>query len=125
MQGAGISDWDELIVDRSAQPRNGHVVIVLIDGEMGVKLLFTGPAGVVLKVENSVNPDRRVAELSEFRIWGDFAVLSDPRPSGVMCLLAARCGLPVVLTTLTTISTSTTTNINTEPCAANQSILEF
>lgn len=70
MQDAGISDGDELIVDRSVQPRDGHVVIAVIDGEMTVKRLCTGPAGVVLKAENPDYPDLHVAELSDFRIWG-------------------------------------------------------
>lgn len=39
MEGAGISDGDELIVDRSIKPRDGHVVIAVIDGEMTVKRL--------------------------------------------------------------------------------------
>lgn len=70
MQGAGISDGDELIVDRSVKPRDGHVVIAVIDGEMTVKRLSTGPDGVVLKAENPDYPDLRVAELSDFRVWG-------------------------------------------------------
>ncbi len=70
MQGAGISDGDELIVDRSVQPRDGHVVIAVIDGEMTVKRLTTTPHGVVLKAENPDYPDLRVAELSDFRVWG-------------------------------------------------------
>ncbi|MGP5257496.1 LexA family protein [Glutamicibacter ardleyensis] len=70
MQGAGISDGDELIVDRSVQPRDGHVVIAVIDGEMTVKRLSTGPKGVVLKAENPDYPDLHVAELSDFRVWG-------------------------------------------------------
>ncbi|MGO2482716.1 LexA family protein [Glutamicibacter ardleyensis] len=70
MQGAGISDGDELIVDRSVQPRDGHVVIAVIDGEMTVKRLSTTPGGVVLKAENPEYPDLHVAELSDFRVWG-------------------------------------------------------
>lgn len=38
----------------------GHVVIAVIDGEMTVKRLSTGPAGVVLKAENPDYPDLRV-----------------------------------------------------------------
>lgn len=70
MQGAGITDGDELIVDCSVQPRDGHVVIAVIDGEMTVKRLSTGPAVVVLGPENPDYPDLLVAELSDFRIWG-------------------------------------------------------
>ena len=36
---AGISDGDELIVDRSVCAEDGHVVIAVVDGEMTVKRL--------------------------------------------------------------------------------------
>lgn len=39
IQGALISNGDELIVDRSIQPKDGHVVIAVIDGKMTVKRL--------------------------------------------------------------------------------------
>ena len=39
MEGAGIYDGDKLIVDRSIEPRDGHVVIAVVDGEMTVKRL--------------------------------------------------------------------------------------
>lgn len=70
MEGAGISDGDELIVDRSIKPRDGHVVIAVIDGEMTVKRLALSSAGVVLKAENPDYEDITVAELSEMTIWG-------------------------------------------------------
>ncbi|MGA7203843.1 MAG: translesion error-prone DNA polymerase V autoproteolytic subunit [Specibacter sp.] len=70
MQGAGISDGDELIVDRSVQARDGHVVIAVIDGEMTVKRLAITAHGVVLKAENPEYPDIHVPELSELTIWG-------------------------------------------------------
>ncbi|WP_447956490.1 LexA family protein [Vreelandella sp. EE7] len=37
MEGAGIYDGDLLIVDRSLQPRPGHIVIMSIDGEFTCK----------------------------------------------------------------------------------------
>ena len=57
-------------MDRSVRPKDGHVVIAVIDGEMTVKRLSTTPQGVVLKAENPEYPDLLVAELSDFRIWG-------------------------------------------------------
>ena len=70
MQGAGIYDGDELIVDRSIEPRDGHVVIAIVDGEMTVKRLRVTPTGVILQAENATYPDVQVAELSELMIWG-------------------------------------------------------
>lgn len=39
MEGAGISDGDELIVDRALQPRDGSVVIAVVDGELIIRRL--------------------------------------------------------------------------------------
>src|SRR5690625_2869636 len=70
MEGAGIYDGDELIVDRSIEPRDGHVVIAIVDGEMTVKRLQITTTGVVLQAENAEYPDVLVAELSDLVIWG-------------------------------------------------------
>lgn len=70
MEGAGIYDGDELIVDRSIEPRDGHVVIAIVDGEMTVKRLRVTATGVILQAENATYPDVQVAELSELMIWG-------------------------------------------------------
>ncbi len=70
MEGAGIYDGDKLIVDRSIEPRDGHVVVAVVDGEMTVKRLRVTPTGVVLQAENSEYPDVVVAELSDLLIWG-------------------------------------------------------
>lgn len=70
MEGAGIFDGDELIVDRSIEPRDGHVVVAIVDGEMTVKRLHIKNSGVILQAENAAYPDVEVAELSELMIWG-------------------------------------------------------
>lgn len=70
MQGAGIYDGDELIVDRGIEPRDGQVVVAVVDGEMTVKRLRVTPDGVVLQAENAEYPDVTVAELSDLLIWG-------------------------------------------------------
>lgn len=70
MTGAGISDGDELLVDRSKRPREGDVVVAVLDGELTVKRLELGPRGVVLRAENAAHPDILVPELSDLQIWG-------------------------------------------------------
>lgn len=70
MEGAGISDGDELIVNRALEPKDGSVVIAVLDGELTVKRLRLTPAGVVLQAENPKYPDIRVPALSELTIWG-------------------------------------------------------
>ncbi|NSX37702.1 translesion error-prone DNA polymerase V autoproteolytic subunit [Pseudarthrobacter oxydans] len=70
MEQAGISDGDELIVNRALEPRDGSVVIAVLDGELTVKRLRLNATGVVLQAENPKYPDIRVPALSELTIWG-------------------------------------------------------
>ncbi|WP_422758336.1 LexA family protein [Paenarthrobacter sp. C1] len=70
MEAAGISDGDELIVNRALEPKDGSVVVAVLDGELTIKRLRITPTGVVLQADNPAFPDIRVAALSELTIWG-------------------------------------------------------
>lgn len=70
MENAGISDGDELLVDRSKRPRDGDVVVAVLDGQLTVKRLLLTASGVRLRAESSEHPDVVVSELSELTIWG-------------------------------------------------------
>lgn len=70
MTAAGISDGDELLVDRSIRPRSGDVVVAVLDGDLTLKRLEVTPQGVVLRAENADHPDIVVDELSELEVWG-------------------------------------------------------
>lgn len=70
MTGAGINDGDELLVDRSIDPRDGDVIVAVLDGELVVKRLEVTTGGVILRAENRSHPDVVVAELSDLRVWG-------------------------------------------------------
>lgn len=70
MEGAGISDGDELIVNRALEPRDGSVVVAVLDGELTVKRLRITKGGVVLQAENPEYPDIKVPELASLQIWG-------------------------------------------------------
>jgi len=67
---AGISDGDELVVDRSLAPTDGNVVVAILDGELTVKRLRLGPAGVRLMAENPEYPDIVIPEIADLSIWG-------------------------------------------------------
>lgn len=67
MINAGISDGDELIVDRSLEAGDGNVVIAVIDGEMTVKRLHFGAHGPEL---HPANPTYPILHPSELQIWG-------------------------------------------------------
>jgi DNA polymerase V len=70
MEGAGISDGDELIVNRALVPKDGSVVIAVLDGELTIKRLQVTKTGVVLQAENPKYPDIKVPAMSELTIWG-------------------------------------------------------
>ncbi|WP_018133692.1 LexA family protein [Acaricomes phytoseiuli] len=69
MEGAGISDGDELIVDRAEEPRDGSVVLAVLDGEITVKRLRLTSQGVMLVPENPRYSPIHVAE-SDLLVWG-------------------------------------------------------
>lgn len=69
MEGAGISDGDELIVNRALTPRDGSIVIAILDGELTVKRLQLKDGGVVLHAENPKYPDIQVPDESALQIW--------------------------------------------------------
>ncbi len=70
MTGAGISDGDELLVDRSKRPRDGDVVVAVLDGQLTIKRLRVSDSRVTLVSESAEHPDIVVPELSELVIWG-------------------------------------------------------
>jgi len=71
MERAGISDGDEVIVDRSLTPRDGNVIVAVLDGELTIKRLQLNHSGtVILHAENPIYPDIAVPELAELQVWG-------------------------------------------------------
>lgn len=69
MTGRGIDDGDELIVDRSLDPREDDVVVALIDGEFTVKSFEPGPPAYLIPA----NPDFPAIPLEgreDAEIWG-------------------------------------------------------
>lgn len=67
---AGISDGDELIVDRAMKPVEGSVVVAILDGELTVKRLAFRGAQVILQAANPEYPDIVIPELSQLMVWG-------------------------------------------------------
>jgi DNA polymerase V len=70
MQDAGISDGDTLIVDCAVQPKNGHVVIAKIYGELTVKRYITENGVPMLKAENALHKDIHITEDMDFSVVG-------------------------------------------------------
>lgn len=70
MIGAGISDGDILVIDRSLEPSNNKIVICFIDGEFTVKRIQIDKEVVCLMPENSEYEPIYITENNQFIIWG-------------------------------------------------------
>ena len=70
MRDAGILDGDLLVVDRSAKPENGSVVVVAVNGEYTVKRLRRGPDCIWLDPANPRYQPLRVSLEEELHVFG-------------------------------------------------------
>jgi DNA polymerase V len=70
MIGGGIHDGDLLIVDRSLEPKDGNVVIAVLDGELTVKRIEIHDGKLFLVPENENYPLIPVTEEQSFEVWG-------------------------------------------------------
>ena len=70
MSGAGISDGDLLVVDRSLEPEDGSTVIACVDGEFTVKTYRRDKKGVRLEAANPAYPPIKFAGEMELRVFG-------------------------------------------------------
>ena len=70
MLGAGIHDGDEIVVDRAIEPRPGHVVIAIRNGELTVKRLKVRAGKLVLAPENAHFSEIELKDGEEWSIWG-------------------------------------------------------
>lgn len=70
MVGAGMSNGDLLVVDRSLEPQNGKIAVCMLDGEFTVKRLRVIKGQVYLVPENKIFPEIKVEKDQELIIWG-------------------------------------------------------
>ncbi|BBT15092.1 peptidase S24 [Metapseudomonas otitidis] len=70
MTGAGLFDRDLMVIDRAREPKPGHVVVAMLNGETFVKRLDKQQGQWVLRSENPAYPPRYVLESDELQIWG-------------------------------------------------------
>ena len=66
----GISTGDLIIVDRSLKPRNGSVIIAVLDCKLSIKILDTSNKKISLSSANKNYSDVHVSEEMDFMIWG-------------------------------------------------------
>ncbi len=70
MVNAGIYSGDILVVDRSIEAKNGHVIIAVIDGELLVKRLGQTKKKIFLYPENSNFTPIEITSQMNFEVWG-------------------------------------------------------
>ncbi len=67
---AGIHDRDILVVDRSLSPKNGDIVIALVDNEFTVKIFRQKKNSVFLDAANDNYPPLEMKEGMKLLVWG-------------------------------------------------------
>ena len=70
MIGAGIHSGDLLVVDRSLEPADKHVVVAVLDGELTVKRLFKQNGLLRLLPENLNYQPIEITSQQTIEIWG-------------------------------------------------------
>jgi DNA polymerase V len=70
MLNAGIFPGDILVVDRGENPKHGHVVVAVINGEMTVKRLYRKGKTIRLDAENPAYPNIEIQAETDLIIWG-------------------------------------------------------
>ena len=70
MIGAGIHSGDLLVVDRSLEPSDKHVVVAVLDGELTVKRLFKQNGVLRLLPENLHYQPIEITSQQAIEIWG-------------------------------------------------------
>jgi DNA polymerase V len=70
MEGVGMFCGDLVVVDRSVNARQGHIVIAAVNGEPICKRLKRSGENFVLTSENKAYPPRYIMEGDELSIWG-------------------------------------------------------
>ena len=70
MEGAGIFDGDEILVDRSIDPKDNLVVVAMVEGEMFVKRLRTSNGTAFLVSDNPKYRPIQIDRIADFSIWG-------------------------------------------------------
>ncbi|WP_416186897.1 LexA family protein [Glaciimonas sp. CA11.2] len=70
MINAGILAGDRGLVDRSIEPRHGHIVVAVISNEFTLKRLYRHHGVVELRPENSAYKTIIVSDDDDLQIWG-------------------------------------------------------
>lgn len=70
MREAGIFHGDVVLIDKAITPRNGQIVVAVVDGEFTVKKLSLRAGRLKLQAANPTFPDIVPKDGQEVTIWG-------------------------------------------------------
>tara|TARA_B100000745_G_scaffold264509_1_gene189249 strand:+ start:1872 stop:2318 length:447 start_codon:yes stop_codon:yes gene_type:complete len=70
MEGAGIFSGDVLVIDRAIEPKDGHIVVAAVNGEMVVKRLYADGGVLQLHSENEEYAPITVSAEEDCVVWG-------------------------------------------------------
>ncbi|KPM46797.1 LexA family protein [Jiulongibacter sediminis] len=70
MIGAGISDKDILIIDKSLPAKDGNIAVCFLDGEFTLKKLKIEKDVIWLMPQNPLFKPIKVTKENDFQIWG-------------------------------------------------------
>ncbi len=74
MAGAGIADGDEIIVDRALSPRDGSVVVAVVEGELLIRRLVMHDGATSLATQPAHAPSPACADVvalsGNVTVWG-------------------------------------------------------
>lgn len=70
MINAGIGDGDLIVIDKSIEPKDGSIVVCVIDGEFTVKRFQNNNGEILLFPENKKYKTIKITNENDFRVWG-------------------------------------------------------
>ncbi len=70
MEGAGLSDGDLIVIDKSVNPENKKIAVCFLDGEFTVKRIIKKDNKLYLKPENKNYKEIEITNDNELFIWG-------------------------------------------------------
>ena len=70
MEGAGISNGDLLVIDKSLKPKSGQIAVCFLDGEFTVKRISRINKRLYLIPDNSDYEPIKITSDMNFEIWG-------------------------------------------------------
>ncbi len=70
MRGVGILDGDKVLVDRAVEPKDGHIVVAVVNSEYTLRRLHHRGKAVELHAENPAYAPIRLKADEALQIWG-------------------------------------------------------